>query len=112
MNTKLVQFGCGVTLAVGVTLFFRNVHIEDTRPLMSAICLNSAECSEALDNHFDRCFGKSFKGGGRYTGTSELYTAELVACLNSSTGKTIFSEADVYATLKSTSPGYTVLSSR
>ena len=69
----------------------------EAHAVLLEVCAADAACRAVLDEHFDRCFSKSYRSTGRRAGGKRRRAVDeekLARCLDRSTGSDFFVASD------------------
>ena len=88
MNRLLVGL-VGVALVLGIKLYNKSSAATEVKAHLVQLCQGDSACLASVDQHFDFCFERAYKMGGRHQASS-LEPSELVQCLNGRSRKSYF----------------------
>lgn len=88
MGDKLKQALGGavvIALVIGFKVYGHERTEGEARQALVENCAGDPACVQAVETHFETCFGKAYDAGGRRRRAS-FDAEEMVQCINSSSG--------------------------
>lgn len=79
-----------LSILFGMKFYTKSNASDDIRAQLIKICSEDSSCAEAVDSHFDSCFGDSYSMGGRRTDAKFDYKG-FTSCINAKAGIEYFS---------------------